>query len=202
MGRSVTLETRGRLARKHFAPGAHPAAETPFYIAAASVSARAMLNVYGHMRAPSHRPTRGNMAVLDPTYLHPLNKNSKARKARNELQAEGKAINSKAYTTATAFCKARSHNLALCKMALRTAWLCESWLYASYFSRVALRNCLGASWLCTSLLGAMCFARTAPCDFSRKWSTQATLFQAAARKLLSASCCPQVLCASCSAQVL
>ena len=32
----------------------------------------AMLNVYGHMRAPSHRPTRGNMAVLDPTYLHPL----------------------------------------------------------------------------------------------------------------------------------
>ena len=32
--------TRGRLARKHFSPGAHPAAETPFYIAAASVSAR------------------------------------------------------------------------------------------------------------------------------------------------------------------
>ena len=32
----------------------------------------AMLNVYGHMRAPSHRPTRGNMAVLDPTYLHLL----------------------------------------------------------------------------------------------------------------------------------
>ena len=29
----------------------------------------AMLNVHGHMRAPSHRPTRGNMAVLDPTYL-------------------------------------------------------------------------------------------------------------------------------------
>ena len=33
-------ETRGRLARKHFSTGAHPAAETPFYIAAASVSAR------------------------------------------------------------------------------------------------------------------------------------------------------------------
>ena len=33
-------KTRGRLARKHFSPGAHPAAETPFYIAAASVSAR------------------------------------------------------------------------------------------------------------------------------------------------------------------
>ena len=31
---------------------------------------------------------------------------------------------------------------------------------------------------------------------------QAALFQAAARKLLSASCCTQVLCASCSAQVL
>ena len=28
------------MARKHFSPGAHPAAETPFYIAAASVSAR------------------------------------------------------------------------------------------------------------------------------------------------------------------
>ena len=33
-------QTRGRLARKHFSTGAHPAAETPFYIAAASVSAR------------------------------------------------------------------------------------------------------------------------------------------------------------------
>ena len=62
------LKTRGRLARKHFSPGAYPAAETPFYIAAASVSTRGD----AHMRAPSHRPTRGNMAVLDPTYLHPL----------------------------------------------------------------------------------------------------------------------------------
>ena len=34
------IKTRGRLARKHFATGAHPSAETPFYIAAASVSAR------------------------------------------------------------------------------------------------------------------------------------------------------------------
>ena len=33
-------KTRRRLARKHFSTGAHPAAETPFYIAAASVSAR------------------------------------------------------------------------------------------------------------------------------------------------------------------
>ena len=32
--------TRGKLARKHFSPSAHPAAETPFYIDAASVSAR------------------------------------------------------------------------------------------------------------------------------------------------------------------
>ena len=37
---NIYNETRGRLARKHFSPGAHPAAETPFYIAAASVSAR------------------------------------------------------------------------------------------------------------------------------------------------------------------
>ena len=36
----VLKQNRGRLARKHFSPGAHPAAETPFYIAAASVSAR------------------------------------------------------------------------------------------------------------------------------------------------------------------
>ena len=33
-------ETRGRLARKHFSPSALPAAETPFYIDAASASAR------------------------------------------------------------------------------------------------------------------------------------------------------------------
>ena len=36
----VKNKNRGRLARRHFSPGAHPAAETPFYIAAASVSAR------------------------------------------------------------------------------------------------------------------------------------------------------------------
>ena len=58
---------------------------------------------------------------------------------------------------------------------------------------MALHNWLCASWLCTSLLRAMCFARTAPRDFSQKWSAQAALFQAAARKLLSASCCTQVL---------
>ena len=41
--------TRGRLARKHFSTGAHPAAETPFYIAAASVSARGdALCVWSH----------------------------------------------------------------------------------------------------------------------------------------------------------
>ena len=32
----------------------------------------AMLNVYGDTRAPSHRPTKGTTAVLDPAYLHPL----------------------------------------------------------------------------------------------------------------------------------
>ena len=37
---SSSRKTRGRLARKHFSTGAHPAAEAPFYIAAASVSAR------------------------------------------------------------------------------------------------------------------------------------------------------------------
>ena len=52
----VVEQTRGQLARKHFPPSALPAAETPFCIDAASVSAR-------HMRAPSHRPTRGNMPV-------------------------------------------------------------------------------------------------------------------------------------------
>ena len=36
----INIYTRGRLARKHFSTGAHPAAETPFYIAPASVSAR------------------------------------------------------------------------------------------------------------------------------------------------------------------
>ena len=38
--RMGSKKKRGRLARKHFSPGAHPAAETPFCIAAASVSAR------------------------------------------------------------------------------------------------------------------------------------------------------------------
>ena len=52
--------------------------------------------------------------------------------------------------------------------------------------------------------------RTAPRDFSRKWSAQAALFQAAGRKLLSASCCTllhasalcKLLCASALSKLL
>ena len=40
-----------------------PAAETPFTSMRRACLRAAMLDVYGHMRAPSHRPTRGNMAV-------------------------------------------------------------------------------------------------------------------------------------------
>ena len=64
------------------------------------------------------------------------------------------------------------------------------------------RACLRAAMLNELHLIILVASRTAPRDFSRKWSAQAALFQAAARKLLSASCCTQVLCASCSAQVL
>ena len=118
------------------------------------------------------------MAVLARSHIFTSVKTRRVKLVKLELQAKGRAINSKAYTTATVSAK---HARATC-----AAWLCESWVYASYFSRVALRNWLCASWLCASLLGAMCFARTAPRNFSRKWSAQAASFQAAARKFLSA----------------
>ena len=47
------------MARKHSSPSALPAAETPFYIDAASVSARGDAQCVWS----SHRPTRGNMAL-------------------------------------------------------------------------------------------------------------------------------------------
>ena len=62
-GYAQNAVTRRRLARKHFSPSALPAVETPFYIDAASVSARGNAQCVC-MRAPSHRPTRGNMAVF------------------------------------------------------------------------------------------------------------------------------------------
>ena len=83
--------------------------------------------------------------------------------------------------------------------------VCFFW--GGWGGRVALRNWLCAAWLCTSMLGAMCFARTAPREFSRKWSSQAALFQAAAQqvalcKLLHASALCKLLCASALRQLL
>ena len=59
----TNILTRGRLARKLFSPSALPAAVTPVYIDAASVSARGDAQCVWSHESSSHRPTRGNMAV-------------------------------------------------------------------------------------------------------------------------------------------
>ena len=197
-------KTRGRLARKHFSPSAHPAAETPFYIAAASVSARGDAQcVLSHESSISSSYERKHGSARSHIFTSVKTRRVKLVKLV-KLETNYKQKEKQSIAKLTRRPQFLQSTLAqLSSVQDGSAQLgCESWLYASYFSRVALRNWLCASWPCTRLLGAMRFARTAPRDFSRKWSAQAALFQAAARKLLSASCGTQMLCASCSAQVL
>ena len=181
-----------------FSPGAHPAAETPFYIAAASVSARGDAQcVWSHESSISSSYEKKHGSAR--SHIFTSVKTRRVKLVKLETNCKQKEKQSIAKLT-------RRPQFLQSTLAQLSSVLCESWVYASYFSRVALRNWLCASWFCTSLLGAMCFARTAPRDFSRKWSAQAALFQAAARKLLCkllhASALCKLLCASALSKLL
>ena len=148
-----------------------------------------MLNVYGHMRAPSHRPTRGNMAVLDPTYLHPL-KQERVKPVKLETNYKQKEKQSKAKLTR--WPQFLQSTLAQLSSVQDGSAQLGSVKVGS--TQATFREWLCASWLCTSLLGAMCFARTAPRDFSR-------LRKLHCSRLLRASCSLQAAARKCSVQV-
>ena len=183
------LKTRGQLARKHFSTGAHPAAETPFYIAAASVSARGTLSVYGHMRAPSHHPTfLSNCAVRFLTKVVCANCIVPGCCAQVALC---KLLHASALRKQVALRKC-SAPVAPRKRFAHV--LCASWSV-----QAALRQLLRASALlmCSVQVALRkCSAPVAPCKrfahvLCASWSVQVAL-----RK-----CFVQLLCASCSAQV-
>ena len=166
----VVSTTRGRLARKHFSPGAHPAAETPFYIAAASVSAR--VNVYGHMRAPSHHPSfLSNCAARFLTKV----------------------------VCASCVVPGCCAQVALCKL-LHASALCKL-LCASCFVQAALRKCsatVAPRKRFAHVLCASCSVQVA----LRQLLRASALRMCSARRLLCASALSKLLCASALRQLL
>ena len=186
-------KTRGRLARKHFSTGAHPAAEPPFYIAAASVSACGNAQcVWSHESSisSSYFPLELRRAISHESGLRKLH--CSAQVALCKL------------LRASALCK------LLCASAL-SKLLCASAL-RQLLRASALRMCSAQVGLCKLLCA--CSVQVA----LRKCSEQAALRKGSApvapRKRFAhvlctswsvqvalRKCFVQLLCASCSAQV-
>ena len=164
----------------------------------------AMLNVYGHMRAPSHRPTKGNMAVLDPTYLYTSVKTRRVKLVKLETNYKQKEKQSIANLT-------RRPQFLQSTLAQLSSVQDGSAQLGSV--KVGSMQATFREWLCATgsvQVGSarVCSAQCALHELRRAISHESGLRKLhcsrllRASKLLSASCCTQVLCASCSAQVL
>ena len=192
-------KARGRLARKHFSTGAHPAAETPFYIAAASVSARGDAQcVWSHESSisSSYFPLELCRAISHESGLRCIVPGCCAQVALCKLLH--------------AAARKRSMQVALrkCSAPVAPRKRFAHVLCASCSAQVAPRQLLRASALrmcsvqvalrkCSEQVALRkCSAPVAPCKrfahvLCASWSVQVAL-----RK-----CFVQLLCASCSAQV-
>ena len=146
-------KTRGRLARKHFSTGARPAAETPFYIAAASVSARGDAQcVWSHESSisSSYFPLELRRAISHESGLRKLHC-SRLLRASCSLQAAARKCS---VQVALRKCSEQvalrkgSAPVAPCKRFAHV--LCASWSV-----QVALRKCF------VQLLCASCSAQVA-----------------------------------------
>ena len=189
------------MARKHFSPGAHPAAETPFYIAAASVSPRgdaqcvwshesSISSSYErkHGSARSHiftsvKTRRVKLVKIETNYKQ-KEKQSIAKLTRrpqflqstlaqlSSVQDGSAQLGSVKVGSTQATFREWSAQLALCKLAL----------HESARRNVFCTNCAArflTKVVCASCIVPGCWAQVALCKL-----------------------CAQVLCASCSAQVL
>ena len=113
----INKKTRGRLARMHFSPGAHPAAETPFYIAAASVSARGDAQcVWSHESSISSSYERKHGSARSHIFTSVKTRRVKLVKLETNYRQKDKQSIAK-LTRRPQFLQS---NLALCKMALRS----------------------------------------------------------------------------------
>ena len=127
-------QTRGRLARKHFSTGAHPAAETPFYIAAASVSARGDAQcVWSHESSisSSYFPLELRRAISHESGLRKLHC-SRLLRASCSLQAAARCCTE-------VLCASCSAPVAPCKRFARV--LCVQVALRKCSEQVALRKC-------------------------------------------------------------
>ena len=224
-------KTRGRLARKHFSPGAHPAAETPFYITAASVSARgdaqcvwshesSISSSYErkHGSARSHisksvKTRREKLVKLETNYKQ-KQKQSIAKLTRRPQFLQGTLAQLSSVQDGSAQATFREWLCATGSVQVGSARACSAQC-ALHELRRAISHESGLRKLhCSRLLRASCSLQAAARKCSvqvalRKCSEQA-LCACALRKLVCASCSAQVLCvsvlckllcASCSAQV-
>ena len=174
----------GRLARKHFSTGAHPAAETPFYIAAASVSARGHAQcVWSHESSisSSYFPLELRCAISHESGLRKLHC-SRLLRASCSLQAAARKC---------------SVQVALRKCSEQVA---PRKCSAPVAPRKRFAHALCASWSVQVALRLLCASCSAPVLWA-SCSAQGLCASCSAQALCACALC-KLVCASCSAQVL
>ena len=187
------------MARKHFSPGAHPAAETPFYIAAASVSARGDAQcVWSHESSISSSYER------------------KHGSARSHIFTSVKTRRVKLVKLETNYKQKEEQSIA--KLTRRPQFLQSTLAQLSSVQdssaqlgsvEVGSTQATFREWLCATgsvQVGSarVCSAQCALHELRRAISHESGLRKLHRSRLLrlSASCCTQALYASCSPQVL
>ena len=217
------------MARKHFSPGAHPAAETPFYIAAASVSARGDAQcVWSHESSISSSYERKHGSARSHIFTSVKTRRVKLVKLetnykQKEKQSIAKLTRRPQFLQSTlaqlSSAQDGSAQLGSVKVGSTQAtfreWLCATGSVQVGSARVCSAQCAlhelrraishesGLRKLHRSrLLRASSSLQAA----ARKRSMQVALRkcseQVALRKLVCASCSPQVLCASALCKLL
>ena len=208
------------MARKHFSPGAHPAAETPFYIAAASVSARGdAQRVWSHESSISSSYERKHGSARSHIFTSVKTRSVKLVKLetnykQKEKQSIAKLTRRPQFLQSTlaqlSSAQDGSAQLGSVKVGSTQAtfreWLCATGSVQVGSARVCSAQCAlhelrraishesGLRKLhCSRLLGASCSLQAAACKCS---------VQVALCKLLCASALSKLLCASCSVQAL
>ena len=217
------------MARKHFSPSAHPAAETPFYIAAASVSARGDAQcVWSHESSISSSYERKHGSARSHIFTPVKTRRVKLVKLetnykQKEKQSIAKLTRRPQFLQSTlaqlSSAQDGSAQLGSVKVGSTQAtfreWLCATGSVQVGSARVCSAQCAlhelrraishesGLRKLHRSrLLRASSSLQAA----ARKRSMQVALRkcseQVALRKLVCASCSPQVLCASALCKLL
>ena len=207
------------MARKHFSPGAHPAAETPFYIAAASVSARGDAQcVWSHQSSISSSYERKHGSAR--THIFTSGKTRRVKLVKLETNYKQKEKQSIAkLTRRPQFLQSTlaqlssvqdgSAQLGPVKVGSTQAtfreWLCAACTEPVGSARVCsahnvlCTNCAArilTKVVCASCIVPGCCAQVALCKLLHASALRKLLHASALCKLLCASALSKLLCAS------